>query len=186
MPRFAFAAMLLASAGQALSALPVWHDDPAHSRLDWTAHWRGTPVKGTFEHFEVAAEFDPAAPAGGNLTVKVDTASAATASPDITQAIRGQAWFDAARYPQAVFRSDSIVARDDGSVLVKGGLTLKGRERRLSFPMKLERQGDRLTLAGSLTLDRRDFGVGSGQWSKNSPIATAVTIDFEVTLRSGP
>lgn len=185
MPRFALAAMLLVAAGQALSAPTVWHDVRAHSRLDWTAHWRGTPVKGTFRHFEVSAEFDPASPAGGSLTVQVDTASAATASPDIARAIRGQAWFDAAQYPQAVFSSDSITAQDDGSMLVKGSLTLKGRKKSLSFPMKLERQGEQLTLTGTLTLDRRDFAIGAGQWSKTSPIAAEVTVGFQVTLRSG-
>lgn len=186
MPRFVLAAMLLAASGPALSVPSVWHDDPAHSRLDWTAHWRGTPVKGTFKHFEVVAEFDPAAPGGGNLTVKVDTSSAVTASPDISKAIRGQAWLDAGQYPQAVFSTDSIVAQSGGLVLVKGSLILKGRKKRLSFPMKLERQGGRLVLAGTLTIDRRDFAVGTGQWSKNSPIAAAVTIDFKVALRTEP
>lgn len=186
MPRFALAAILLVAAGQALSAPAVWHDDPAHSRLEWTAHWRGTPVKGTFKHFEVAAEFDPASPASGSLTVKVDTASAVTASSDITKAILGQAWLDAAQYPQAVFSADSIVAEGRGTALVKGSLTLKGRKEPLTFPMKLERQDGRLVLAGTLTIDRRDFSVGTGQWSKNAPIAAAVTIDFEVTLRTKP
>lgn len=186
MLRFTLAAMLLLAAGQALSAPSVWHDDPVHSRLDWTAHWRGTPVKGTFEHFEVSARLDPTSPGGGTLTVQVDTASATTTSPDITRAIHGQAWFDVAQYPRAVFDSDSIVAQGGDSLLVKGSLKLKGRQRRLSFPMKLEREDDQLVLAGTLSIDRRDFAIGTRQWSKTSPIAAAVTVDFDVTLHTGP
>lgn len=180
------AVLLLAAVTPALSTPSVWHDDAARSRLDWIAHWRGTPVKGTFRHFEVTARLDPASPGGGSLTVKVNTGSAATASPDIARAIRGQVWFDAAQYPQAVFSADSIAAQGNGSLLVKGKLELKGREKRLIFPMKLQSRGDQLILTGRLSIDRRHFAVGTGEWSKAAPIAAEVTVDFDVTLSAAP
>lgn len=178
-------AVLLLVAGGALSAPSNWHDDPDHSRLDWTAHWRETPVKGEFKRFDVSARLDPDAPAGGALTVRVDTASAAAASSDITEAVRGKAWFDAAQYPQAVFSTDSVTSQGDGSLLAKGTLKLKGHEKNLAFPLKLERRDGHLILTGTLRMDRRDFAIGTGLWAGASPIATQVTVDFTVTLVAG-
>lgn len=180
--RAALSLLLLAAAAPALGAATSWRDEPAYSRLTWTAHWRHTAVSGEFRRFSVVAKLDPEAPAGGSFTVTIDTASAAAESPDISRAIRGTAWFDAAQYRRALFATSAIRTQAGGDLEVTGTLSLKGHRKQLAFPLQIERKGDRLILSGDLELDRRDFAVGTGAWSRASPIAPEVAVAFRVTL----
>lgn len=178
--------LVLAAAVVPLAAiaapLPGWSGDSAAGRIGFTAHWQHTPVKGAFGHFQVTARLDPAHPQGGRLTVRIDTNSVSTASPDITRAIRGSDWFDAARYPHAVFTATRLSASGTGRMRVQGTLRLKGVSRTISFPMQTAVDAGKLRLSGEFTLNRLDFGIGAGRWAQGSVIATAVAVDFAVTL----
>lgn len=176
-------AFVLALVGAASARAAVaWHAEARASHLNWTVHWRQAAVRGEFKRFSVLARLDASSLAGGELTVTVETASVATASPDISHAIRDSTWFDVKQYPRAFFKTSSIRQRAGGTLAITGILHLKGHEKQLSFPMRLERQGKRLVLTGTLRLNRGDFAVGTGQWSGGSLIARDVAVAFKVTL----
>lgn len=177
--------LLLAAPVAAAAAPQAWTSIPAQSRLGFTAHWRKTPVQGSFAKFEVTARIDPHDPAGGDLSVRIDTASVTTESADVTAAIRGAQWFDAGRYPEGEFDSSAIVAKAGGAFEVRGTLKLKGHTRKIDFPLTISRKGGHLLLQGHLNLDRLDFGIGSGAWANGKTIATDVAVTFVVTLGRG-
>ena len=52
----------------------------------------------------------------------------------------------------------------------------------LNFPLTLKRQGGNLLLEGHFTMQRTDYGVGSGQWSNGKTIALKVKVEFSITL----
>lgn len=184
MKRFPWLLPLLLLAAPALSAPAPWHSVAGSSSIQWTASWQGTPVKGRFKQFTVTGHLDAAHPAGGTLKLVVDTASVSAASTDVTRALHSAQWFGVEHFPKARFQG--TLHGDPGALTLKGTLTIKGRDKTLAFPLTLEHGKDGLRLQGDFTLDRTDFGIGSGQWKSGSMIATRVHVHFSVLLARDP
>lgn len=66
---------------------------------------------------------------------------------------------DSARYPEATFRSTSIVAATAGAYTVTGDMTIHGQTKRITFPATINVAPDGVVATAEMTLDRRDFGV---------------------------
>jgi polyisoprenoid-binding protein YceI len=186
-----FLALSLAAAPSGATAAGVakWTLDPSDpsQTLRFVAQYERTPAPGVFRRFAVSFAFDPARPAAsGRLLVTVDVTSADMDSADINEAIRAAEWFDVARFPRAEFEGHTV--RRDGTAsdryLVRGRLRLKGVEREIEFPFRWrEQDGGTAIMEGALVLDRRDFGIGSGEWARDETIAYAVRIEFKIKLR---
>jgi polyisoprenoid-binding protein YceI len=58
-------------------------------------------------------------------------------------------------------------------------LALRGIEQPITLPFTLEIAGDKASMTGSVTLDRRDFGIGAG-YGDEATVGFAV--DVAVTL----
>jgi polyisoprenoid-binding protein YceI len=81
---------------------------------------------GRFNEFDANLDFDPANPADATLEVIVNTASIDVNNPTFAEDLRGADWFDVATYPQAVFRTTSLVESNENSFVFAGDLTLLG------------------------------------------------------------
>ncbi len=192
MSRRALAAGLLVGLAVPLAAHGgggEWTLDPteAAQSLRFVAQYERAPAPGVFHRFAVRFAFDPRRPERqGWLLVTVDVTSADMRSDDINDAIRAPDWFDAARYPRAEFESRTI-RRDDsapGRYLARGRLRLKGVEREIELPFTWrEQDGGTAFMEGGLTLDRRDFGIGSGEWARDKTIGFEVKVEFKIKLR---
>lgn len=180
MKRFPFLLPVLLLAAPAFSAPVAWHSVAGSSVIEWTASWQGAPVKGRFQRFTVTGHLDAAHPAGGTLKLVVDTTSVSAASADVTRAIHGAQWFGVDHYPKARFQG--TLQGHAGALTLKGTLTLKGHGKALAFPLTLSNEKGGIRMQGDFTLDRTDFGIGSGQWKSGSMIATEVHVHFSVLL----
>src|SRR5699024_1785507 len=107
------ALVLLAAAIPAWAAPAAWQAKPGAGRIEFIATWNGTPVKGHFPDFSLHAKLDPAHPAGGSITLHIDTRKLTAQSADIARAIRGPAWFDVKDHPEASFTSSSLTSGPD-------------------------------------------------------------------------
>ena len=56
--------------------------------------------------------------------------------------------------------SEDILPAEPG-YLALGTLTLRGESRPVNLPFSLSIDGNRATMTGQTTLDRRDFGIGA-------------------------
>ena len=59
---------------------------------------------------------------------------------------------------------------------------MKDKRRNFDVPFSLRREGDQQVVSGTLTLNRLDYGVGTGEWSNTQWLANEVKLDFKVTL----
>ncbi len=174
-------ALLFLLASPALASGSNWHSIDGSSSIAWVANWQGNPVKGRFGKFTIkAGGLDPSKPVGADLSMTLDTNSVTSQSPDITQALQGAEWFDINKHPQA--RYTGQIAPKNGDLEVKGKLHLKGHEQTLNFPLTMAQQDGHIILKGHFTLQRNDFGIGSGQWSSGKTIALKVEVKFSITL----
>ena len=174
-------ALLFLLASPALANGSDWHSVGGSSSIHWIANWQGNPVKGGFGKFMIkASSLDPSQPAGARLSMTLDTNSVTAQSPDITQALQGAEWFDIGKHPQAHYTGK--ITKHNGGLEAKGKLHLKGYEQTVDFPLTVTRKDNDLILKGHFTLQRNDFGIGSGQWSSGKTIAFKVEVKFSIIL----
>lgn len=165
----------------AVAASP-WAIDKS-SRLGFTARWNGDAVAGSFAAWDAAVTFDPQALAESTIRVTVDLASASTADSQRDDMLKGGDFFDVAAHPRATFISRSIKAAGGNRYVADGTLSLHGVSRPASLRFTVDIAGDRAKAAGTTTIDRTTYGVGSGEWAATDQIAGAVTVNFALTAK---
>lgn len=155
-----------------------WKVQADSSTLTFEGTQAGTPFQGSFATFTADITLDPDNLAAASIKVDILTASAATGSSERDEALPGSDWFDVANHPIATFASTNISQTAEGYV-ADGTLTLKGTTQPVSLPFILSIDGDKAEAAGGLTINRNDYGVGTGPLS---PMAgNDVGIKFEIT-----
>jgi cytochrome b561 len=120
-----------------------------------------TRFNGRFTRWRADIRFDPGNLDASAIDVRIETASASTGVAIHDNALPTEAWFNSSAYPTAEFRSTRIRARGVGRYEARGDLTIRGQTRQVTLPFTLAIDGDRASVRGSASIDRRDFGVGS-------------------------
>jgi cytochrome b561/polyisoprenoid-binding protein YceI len=133
----------------------------------------GNAVSGSFSAWTADISFadDPSQPVNGQVTVEVAIASLTLGS--VTGQAMGADFFDEGTHPRAVFAAD--ILRDGADFVAEGTLTIKGNSVPVRLPFALTIQGDTAAMTGTLSLDRRDFGIGAS-------VAEEGTLGFGVTV----
>ena len=88
----------------AVAALPSFAADYVQapgSSLQFAGSYDGEPFSGRFPGFVSTLRFDPAQLATSRLDVTIPLATATTGVADYDSEMRGSAFFDAKRFPQA-------------------------------------------------------------------------------------
>jgi cytochrome b561/polyisoprenoid-binding protein YceI len=139
----------------------------------------GSNVQGSFADWTAAIDFDPAATGiAGEVSTTISIPSLTLGS--VTSQAMGADFFDSATYPTARF-TGAIIA-EAGSYTADGVLAIKGSEVPVRFPFDLTVAGDTAEMSGTLTLDRRDFGIGASMADESSlGFAVDVTLSVSAT-----
>ena len=170
----------LASA-QALAA--DWKMEPAQSRLEFIATFEKNAAPGVFKEFDTRLRFEPDKPETGRLDVTVKVTSADMRGGEVNRAIRGAEWFDSARFPQAEFHAEDIRRVAPGRYLARGVLALKGMKKDLEVPFTWQESANAATMEGELSVERLQFGIGTGEWANGNTIGLDIRVKFSVRLR---
>jgi polyisoprenoid-binding protein YceI len=159
-----------------------WRVDYGRSQVGFVIKQMNVPVEGSFRHFTANAVFDPLKPETSRFRVEVQVASIDTGSAEGNAEVMRPAWFDAARYPKALFVSD-VVRRERGYYTATGDLTVKGKTQPItaSFVLTPERGGGWMA-TGRFMLKRSDFGVGGGEWA--DVVGDDAEVKFKMLLRN--
>lgn len=138
----------------------------------------GSDVTGQFADWTAAITFDPETPTGkaGEVTATISIGSLTLGS--VTDQAMGPDFFDAQNHPTAMFAGDIMNASDGYEAI--GTLTVKDRTMPLTLPFMLSIDGDTAQMAGRISLDRRDFGIGTNL-NDESSLAFNVAVQIELT-----
>lgn len=175
-------AVLLLAAGLAAAPVAAQRVNAARSELTFVTRMMGVPVEGRFERWQAEVVFDPRQLATARVALRIDTASANFASPEVATEAQRAPWFDTARHAEARFDSTAVRSLGAGRYEVTGSLTLKGRSHPVTVPLTLAQSGSQGTATGTLMVRRLDFGIGEGEWADPSLVATDVQVRFRVAL----
>lgn len=177
----------LAALAVLTTALPCaagpWTVIPAQSRIGFTATWLGEPVQGSFRRWGANIDFDPADLAAAKIAVDVDVRSVDTSNRTVDGALPGADWFDTAKASTARFVATNVTRTGADAYVARGALTLKGKTVAVALPFTLKIAGDVATVAGSVNLDRRAFGLGLESDAKGEYVAFAVPVRIAVVAR---
>lgn len=176
--------VLLTATQLAPAAEPQWLSQTGPGELAFSAWYEGEALPGRFADFTVRVALDGAGTPTA-LTVEVNIASVDMNDREVNEELAEEEWFDTSSFPVAVFTSDEIKTAEDEYVAV-GHLRLKGIERALEIPLEWQPAAEAVTLSGSVTVSRRDWRIGTGEWDSDARLADRVELRYNVTLAPEP
>ena len=146
-----------------------WKLDPAHAALIFRINHLGySDIIGRFETFDVSLSGDASDPAAARAEAVIDMTSLDMANDDFAAELMGPKFFDAERYPQAVFRTLAVRPGQDNAAEVDGELTLHGVTRPVTLHMTFNgtaydriRGADVAGFSATAVIDRSDFGISA-------------------------
>ena len=142
-----------------------WDLDPAHSEIEFAVrHMMVTTVHGQFHKFAAATNFDEAHPEQSTVEAHIDASSIDTGMDARDAHLRSEDFFDAAKYPELVFRSTGIKKVGDGYT-IDGDLTMHGQTRPVTLDAEIGgivpdmRGGRRAGFSASTKISRKEWGL---------------------------
>ena len=159
-----------------------WKMIPELSRLTFSSTQTGDAFTGEFKRFSATIELDPNDLPNSHVEVVVDMSSVDAHDEQRNQALPNNEWFGVSQFPTAVFRSDTITKKDDGTYVANGKLTIRDITMDVALPFTLDIDGDTARAFGEVKLMRNDYNVGTGEeWSTGKWVGLDVTVTFDVT-----
>ena len=105
----------------------AYQSDPDHTQIVFSlSHLGFTEYTGIFSGATGSLQLDPTKLEASKLNISIPVQSITTTSPKLTEELKGDQWFNSAKFPSATFVSTSISPAADGSFKVSGNLTLHG------------------------------------------------------------
>jgi polyisoprenoid-binding protein YceI len=117
--------------------------------------------EGRFTDFNGQVAYNPKDPAATRVDVTVYTSSVDTTNKDHDAMLRSDGFFETSRYPTMRFVSTGAGVRPDGSLLVKGNLTIRDVTKEIEVPVRIQPAGagGDARLETSFDIDRTEFGI---------------------------
>jgi len=131
--------------------------EPYHTQADFSvSHFGFTNFAGVFSGASGSLVLDPAKPSAARLEVAIPIQSVQTTSAQLDGMLKGDQWFDAAKFPTATFASTKVALLSKDSADISGNLTLHG-------------------VTKAITLKTHFIGAGV------NPLDKSFTVGFEAT-----
>ena len=162
-----FLLMLTAAALSPLAAYADWQVEPTHTSIGFeVSHLGLTNTPGIFRQFKSQVHFDDKKVEASTVSFSIDAGSIDTNSTERDNVLRGEGWFEAAKYPLIQFVSTSVRRIDDRHFVVSGDLSLHGKTQPVAFSAELTNYATNPFLkvpvvgfVGTATIKRSAFGL---------------------------
>ena len=103
-----------------------WNIDYTHSQIQFAVrHLMVSNVRGQFDKFTGAIEFDEQNPTRTKVDVQIEAASINTKSPDRDVHLRSPDFLDAEEYPYLSFKGKRVEVLDNSHARLIGDLTIR-------------------------------------------------------------
>ena len=174
-------AALFAFAGAASAAPVTYKIDPGHTNVlaSWD-HFGYSNPSINFGKAEGTIVYDAENVPNSSVQVTLPLTGLSALADEFYDHLTGDKWFDAAKHPDASFKSTQVEAAGEGKLKVTGDLTVKGITKPVVLDVKLNKAAEHpmkkvpaIGFDATATVKRSDFGVG----------AYAPMVSDEVTLR---
>ena len=153
-------------AGNASAEAVTYELDPNHTIVlaQWDHFGYSHPVA-NFGQVDGTLVYDAENVAASSVQVTLPLAGLDSFVPKFDEHLRSDDFFDAAKYPNATFRSTRVEAAGEGRLKVTGDLTIKDNTRPVVLDVTLNKAGERngraaIGFDATGAVKRSDFGLG--------------------------
>jgi polyisoprenoid-binding protein YceI len=141
--------------------------EPLHTRVLFAiSHMGFSTWYGEFTNVSGSLSLDPKAVGKSTLEIHIPVASVSTSNTKVDGELKDQPWFDAAQFPEIVFKADKVTTSGKAAAKVAGTLTLHGVTKPVVLTVKFNGAGtnvlDKKYTVGfevSGKIKRSDFGM---------------------------
>lgn len=185
MKRFTlFAVLAIAFCGNAAAGGQTYKIDPSHTNVlaSWNHKGYSNPTA-SFGGVDGTLEYDATAPEKSRVDVRIPLSGLNSFTPIFDEHLRGERFFDAAKYPVITFTSTAVHVLGADALHVVGDLTIKGVTRQVMLDTKLNKAGqgrDGSSLIGfdaTTTIKRSEFGIDAAVPAVSDEIAIRITTE---------
>lgn len=184
--RLLSAAALLAFAAAPAFAEPVAYKlDPTHTNV--LAQWSHFGFSNPFANFgnvEGTVVYDAQNVGNSSVQVTLPLSGLESFTPKFNEHLLSADFFDAAKFPNATFKSTKVEAAGDGKLKVTGDLTIKDVTRPVVLDATLNKAGNHpmskaptIGFDATTTISRTDFGVGAYAPNVGDTITLRITTE---------
>ena len=164
----------------------MWEIDKSQSAVNFSINNFFVSVKGQFTEFDGDIYFDSNNLKGSHAKFIVSTESIDTDNSTRDSHLKVENFFDVENYPEMIFKSSKFEKKSETEFLIYGKLTIKETSKDVILPMKITNTsegGTQMDVEIETTIDRKDYGVGTGFWSVTVSIGNEVRIDIPLKLK---
>ncbi|HTM71389.1 MAG TPA: YceI family protein [Luteimonas sp.] len=189
LPAALFAVTLLSAfASPAFAEGVAYRIDPNHTVVlaSWN-HFGYSNPSANFGGATGTIVYDAAAPENSSVEVVLPMAGLDAFVPKLTEHLLTADFFDAAKYPQATFRSTSVKALGEGRLEVTGTLDLHGVQKPVVLEVKLNKvaphpmgKKEAIGFDATATIKRSDFGINLYVPMVGDEVALRITTEANV------
>jgi polyisoprenoid-binding protein YceI len=164
--------------------------DVAHTTFGFSArHAMVTKVRGRFHEFDGKLHLDFEDANKSSVAIEIKATSIDTGNQQRDDHLRSNDFFAMDDYPTITFRSTSIERVDGSTFHVIGDLTIRGVTKQIEFDseytgaVKDPWGNTRVGLTGSVTVNRKDWGVSWNMALEAGGVAVSekVTLEFDIS-----
>ena len=166
----------------------IWEIDKAHSNIYFDVRHTYATVRGRFDEFSGTVRFDPDKLTMSSVRFEVKTKSINTRIPNRDNHLRSEDFFAVNEYPSMTFQSTGVKQKEGNQYTLEGSLTIKGKTSKVAVPFTYFGLRENPLKKGQMvagfetrfSIDRLDYGVGSGKFFKMGVVGNKV--DILITL----
>jgi len=162
---------------------PVWTIQPG-GNLGFSVSNAGQTVRGSFSDWSGSIRFDPDHPESAEISISILLTSASVGDATMDGVLKGADFFATSANSTATWRSTSVRSTGPGRYSANGTLSLKGASGRVPLTFTLSGDGLRRRVEGSATIERTNFGVGTGESAANVGQSVSVNFSFDAVGRA--
>jgi polyisoprenoid-binding protein YceI len=170
--------LFLAAAAAVALSVPAVADDVKltgeNTKITWTGTKPGGKHEGGFKTLTGTATVS-----GDALTkvaVEIETDSLYSDDQRLTGHLKSPDFFGVKNNPKAKFESTKVEKTDKGYTIT-GNLTINGKTKEVAIPAEVSHAGGTLKINGSVTIDKRDYGMTYGAGKMDDAVAIKVAVE---------
>lgn len=185
---FAVAALSL------LAALPASAEtytiDAGHSEVGFKVRHLVSNVRGRFNDFSGTINMDPKNIQNSSVEFRIKAESIDTNQANRDKHLRAEDFFFVEKYPEIVFKSDSVKPAGKDKYNVTGTLTLRGVSKKVTLPVTYTGEvkdpwgNIKAGFETSTTLNRKDYGIVWNQAVDNGGVILGDDVAIEINLET--
>lgn len=187
------AGLILPLAGPAQAEPQSYQIDSGHSSIVFSYNHQGfVEVFGLLTGISGTIIFDSDNPANSSVDAKLPLSALTTGNAARDHDLLSDEYLDAQRFPEAHFRSTSILQVSENNALITGDLTLNGITNKVVLNTTLDQHGlsakgdETLGLSAMTVMLRSEFNAGRGVPNNSDVVGLNLSIEASRTDASQP